>query len=105
MAIEPPDPGIALQLAKDCEHDALNLGFRRGDAVRFLVPLPTGTSTRAWQATVQRERTVDSRTHKLLREGEPCPRFPERQFRSPAGDEGDLYVLADDGFEARAVPA
>ncbi len=102
--ITPPDPGKAISLAKSSDYDRDLGAFRRGGAVRYLVAHPTSPFSSTWEPTAVPERTVDERTYRVLRAGEPAPLNPGL-VRSPAGDEGDLYALEDDGFEARAVPA
>jgi hypothetical protein len=96
MAIVPPNPGRALQLAKDYGYSELSKGFVRGDgAVRWLYP----EGGREWVASATPEREVSKETYDLLRAGD--------QFRdTPMFRVGDAYYfLVDDGFEAKAEPA
>lgn len=96
MGIVPPDPGKALQLAKDCTYDPVRRAFSRtgplGPAHRWLVAVAG-----EWAASATGERLVPPETYKLLRGGEPAPEGPF--FVSG----GVKYALVDDGFEAVAV--
>lgn len=96
MSITPPDPGNAIKLAKDNEHDATQLGFRSASGeLRWLWP----EGTRAWVATSSRERTVSATTYAILRAGSQS----ERQLGTALFTSGTAtYVLVDTGFEARA---
>lgn len=96
MAITPPDPGHAIDLAKACTFDAASGGFRQGEQVRWLYP-EGGT---VWTPTARAERTVDARTFELLKAADPDARR-NASFRSS----GAWWVLLDDGFTAMARPA
>lgn len=109
MAIVPPDPGLAIKLAKTCDYDRDRECFvdARGNRAHLY---PDGG--KFWNATSREERTVSATTYAVLRAADeqklglrgtvtPIVEHGTHAFRSG----GELYVLEDDGFEARAVPA
>ena len=100
MSITPPDPGNAIKLAKDNDHDATQLGFRSASGeLRWLWP----EGARAWVATSSRERTVSADTYTLLRAGSQSERqIGTAFFTSGTSTNQKTYVLVDTGFEARA---
>jgi len=101
MAIVPPDPGYALQLAKIYEYDASAGGFLFRKELRWLYP----EAGRVWVATSEQQRRISGETYRLLRAGEePSGALAlSRPGAFLVGDE--WYQLLDNGFEAVAVPA
>lgn len=96
MAITPPDPGNAIELAKACTYDSASEGFRRGEQVRWLYP-EGGT---VWTSTARAERTISSSTFDILKAADPDARRGV-YFRSGS----TWWGLFDDGFTAAARPA
>lgn len=104
MGIIPPDLGVvvtdpsrAIALAKSSEHDKLSGGFRRGSDVRWL-----RRDGCRLVSSATHELRVDAETHRILA---GAREHVEGTFASTVGDKRRLYVLVEDGFEARVVPA
>lgn len=107
MGIIPPDPGAvvvpdpsrAILLAKSTTHDRLSGGFRRGAEVRWL----RRDGARLVSSSTH-ELRVSAETHAVLAGGRDP--IEGGTFASDGGDNPrGLYVLVEDGFEARAERA
>lgn len=97
MSITPPDPGRALQLAKDNDHDATALAFRRPGTTDLRWLYPEGART--WVACTTAERTISAATYAILRAGSQNA----RQEGTALFTSGTAtYVLVDTGYEAKA---
>lgn len=102
MNVTPPDPGLAMQLAKSATYSPKHGGFVRArdvtgtEEIRYLYP-----EAGAWVATCHPERRVSVEAFAILRDGKPS-RIVERSIEM---SDGSRYFLVDDGFEAVAVPA
>lgn len=110
LGIIPPDPGVshgaavvrdpsrAVALAKASTHDKLTGGFRRGNELRWL-----RRDGDRLVSSASHELRVDADTHLILTRARDL--LEEGAFTSEVGSSRELYVLEEDGFEARAVPA
>lgn len=97
LGVVVPDPSRAIALAKTSDHDVLTGGFRRGTEVRWL-----RRDGCRLVSSATAELRVDAATYGILAHARE---HVEGTFASSIGDARMLYVLVEDGFEARAVPA